>query len=183
MSPGEFLEWEDRQELKHEYAEGEIIIMQAATLQHTRVFSNVFCEISSFLKGRRCEVLSGDLRIAATLAQSFFYPDITIFCNGTDRFEDMQNTFSNPAVIIEVMSAATRDYDLGRKQFYYMQMESVKEYIMIDSEKIRIRAARRQADDCWKFEVLRSVNDVLHIDTIVLSMDVALIYDNVGIKR
>jgi len=42
---------------------------------------------------------------------------------------------SGETPISENLECSTEDYDIGKKFFYYMQIESLKEYIMIDSVK------------------------------------------------
>ena len=182
MTPAQYLEWEDQQELKHEYVEGEIITMQGASWNHNSIVSNIIGEVGHFLKGKRCRVLPSDLRISAKSRRSYFYPDATIFCGDPEVLEEAGHTFKNPAVIFEVLSPSTADYDLGRKLFFYMQIESLNEYIIIDSRKIEIRIGRRQIDNSWKFETLNGMQEVLLIQTIGMSLKIAEIYSGVSFK-
>ena len=66
--------------------------------------------------------------------------------------DDIKDTVKNPSVIFEILSSSTEDYDLGRKFFFYMQIETLKEYVTIDSTRRHVRMGRKQADSAWKFE-------------------------------
>jgi Uma2 family endonuclease len=179
MSPSQFLEWEDRQERRYEYIEGEIIEVKAASLNHSRVSSNIVREVGTYLKGKSCEILTNVLRISAKSMRSYFYPDASVFCNEPEPIDISGETYKNPTAIFEVLSPSTADLDMGRKMFFYMQIDSLREYIIIDSRKVEVHKGRRQADNAWKFETLNSSNDVLQIECIGMSLRLAEIYEGV----
>ena len=56
----------------------------------------------------------------------------------------------NPTVIIEILSPSAAQYDEKRKKFFYMQMPSLKEYIMIDSTGIPIDILRKEGQQMGK---------------------------------
>jgi Uma2 family endonuclease len=179
MSPEQFLEWEEQQEERYEYVDGEIIPVAATAVSHIRISINIAGEIYQFLKGKPCEVLGNKARIAAKSKKSFFYPDATIFCEEPELMKIGGETCINPTVIFEILSPSTDSYDMGKKLFFYMQIDSLKEYIMIDSRKIEIRIGRRQPDNAWKFETLNASSDVLLIQSIGMSLKLTEIYAGV----
>ena len=126
MSPSEFLEWERKQELKHEYVNGEVLAMSGASFNHNRIATNIIIKAGAFLEDKPCDVFGSDLRISVKWKDSYFYPDVTILCDEPE-FDDekIKDTLKNPTVIFEILSASTEDYDVGRKQMYYMQISSL----------------------------------------------------------
>ena len=62
------------------------------------------------------------------MKNSFFYPDATIIC-GEPQFDDdfIKDTVKNSTVIFEILSPSTEDYDIGKKLFFYMQIESLQQ--------------------------------------------------------
>ena len=64
MSPTDFLEWERKQEYKHEYAGGEIFAMAGASINHNRILTNIIVSAGSYLKNKSCNIFPSDLRIA-----------------------------------------------------------------------------------------------------------------------
>ena len=180
MSAGEYLEWERKQEYKHEFAGGEIIDMAGASAKHNLILSNIIGSIRPFLKGKDCNIFPSDLRVFVKAKESYFYPDATIVCGDLDLSDDKKDTVKNPSVIFEILSPSTEDYDIGRKFFFYMQIESLKEYILIDSLTSHIRVGRRQADNAWKFEEIFASEAILNINSISFAVQVKEIYE--GIK-
>jgi len=62
----------------------------------------------------------------------------------------------NLTVIVEILSPSIEQYDVKRKKFFYMQMHSLKEYIMIDSTRVSVDILRRGDGNKWENEILIS---------------------------
>lgn len=182
MTPEEFLEWEERQEQRYEYVDGEIIPVQAASGNHNLIVPNVCGEIRQFLKGKSCLVYGSQLRISAKSMRSYFYPDVSIFCEKREVIDISGETYKNPTVIFEVLSPSTCDYDMGVKQQYYREIDSLKEYIIIDSRKVEVHIMRRVSNDTWRFEKLESLDDELLIESIGMSIPLNEVYSNVKLS-
>ncbi|HEY5408008.1 MAG TPA: Uma2 family endonuclease [Ginsengibacter sp.] len=181
MSPSEFLEWERKQEYRHEYAGGEIFAMAGASMNHNRISSNIIGRTWNHLQGKDCNIYPGDLRISVKSRSSFFYPDATIIC-GEPEFDDnnLKDTVKNPAVIFEILSPSTEDYDIGKKLFFYMQIESLQQYIIIDSRNMHIRITTKMENGTWKFLELTDKDETLFINSVKLEVRLADVYE--GLK-
>ncbi len=182
MSPQEYLEWERKQEEKHEYAEGFIITMQGASRGHSEIFMNVSAIIHSFLKGGNCRIYPDALRVYVPACQSYFYPDASIICGNVRTTDEQRDTVYNPNVIVEILSPSTRTFDLGKKFFYYSQIADLKEYITIDSEKMQVAISRRAPDNSWKTEEYNQPGQQLFIQAIQLGISLADIYSDVNLE-
>jgi Uma2 family endonuclease len=193
MTPEEYLEFERNAEEKHEYVEGEVLAMERAyegpyamagvRLRHVRIVSKLHGEIYSLLKGKGCDVLTNDMRIAVKPADSYFYPDLIIVCGKAEIEDKKADILLNPNIIIEVLSKGTKDYDLGTKQFIYMQNPSVSEMAFVDSNIMNVKVSRRQPDNAWKFEELRNPNDVLQFYSIDIKLTLEDIYQGIELLR
>lgn len=93
--------------------------------------------------------------------------------------DNIKDSLTNPSVIFEILSPSTEDYDLGRKFFFYMQIDTLREYITIDSTKHHVRAGRKQADGAWKFEEYNHLDEQLRIKTVGLSIVLREMYEGV----
>lgn len=180
MSPSAFLEWERNQEYKHEYVRGEIFAMAGASINHNKILTNIIVSAGSHLKDKSCNIYPSDLRIAVKSKSSFFYPDATIVC-GELQFDDegLKDTVKNPAVIFEILSPSTEDYDIGKKLFFYMQIDSLQQYIIVDSRSIHVRITTKMENGTWKFTELSEENNVFFINSIQLELSLSEIYDGV----
>lgn len=181
MTPAEYLSWERKEETKHEYASGTIVSMAGASPKHNLILSHIISATGSFLKGKPCNIYPSDLRIYVKSKESYFYPDASIICGELEMSDDIKDTVKNPSVIFEILSPSTEDYDLGKKFFYYLQIESLKEYITIDSTKQHIRIGRKQPNDAWKFEEYTQTNQSLWINTIEFSIPLYDMYEGIFI--
>jgi Uma2 family endonuclease len=72
----------------------------------------------------------------------------------------------NPLAIIEVMSGSTKDYDRGEKRYAarldcYQQIESVRQIVLVSSEKIQVKSYRYQSPGQWQYTQLDSLSQNL----------------------
>ncbi len=179
VSPTDYLIIEQAAKDKHELHQGRVVAMAGASLAHNEIVSNVFGVIKSFLKGNSCRIYPSDLRIHIPSSDSFTYPDLSIVCGKPEMLDGQFDTITNPTVILEVMSPSTEQYDRGTKFFYYMQIPSLKEYILISSSNLYIQTASKQTDGSWKFDEITDNNASLSIQTIGNTIGVNEIYENV----
>jgi Uma2 family endonuclease len=181
ISPQEYLVIERAAEYKNEYYYGQILAMSGASLNHNRIDGNLISNIGIFLKGKNCRVLPSNMRVSTPSYNSYMYPGASIVCGEPQLEDDQFDTLLNPSVIFEILSPSTRSIDKGRKFFFYQQIPALKEYIMIDSLKRFIQAARKQADESWKFETIDEAHTVLHIQTINFQLALSEIYYDTGL--
>ena len=146
-SPAEYLERERTASEKHEYYLGEVFAMSGASLAHNKIFSNLFGYIAGKLKGKSCRPYGSDLRIHIPKNTLFTYPDITIICGEPILTDDKFDTATNPSIIIELLSTSTRNYDKGEKFTLYRDIESLQEYILVDTEKVYVEKHLRNEDN------------------------------------
>ncbi len=179
ISSSDYLELERSSKEKHELFQGKIVAMAGASISHNRIVSNTIGNLNNFLKGKGCEVFPSDLRVHIPSSESFTYPDVTIICGNPEMVDYKQDTIKNPTVIIEVMSPTTEQYDRGTKFFYYIQIPSLQEYILIDSAKVFAQTIRKQTDGSWKFDELKNENDQLTLLSIAHQISLKEIYENV----
>lgn len=179
MSPTQYLTWERNEEEKHEYLEGEILNMSGASLNHNKIHGNLIGELYLKLKGKECSVYPAELRLYVKAKESYFYPDATIICGEPEMADEKLDMITNPSVIFEILSPTTSDYDMGRKFFFYMQISSLKEYIMIDSQKQSIRIWRKSVNKNWSFQELEQHVELLNIETIRESVKLSDLYNGV----
>ena len=179
VSPQDYLSFERGAKEKHEYFEGQVIAMAGASLAHNRIVSNLVTKIGSFLDDKSGEILPSDIRISVPAFESYMYPDATIVCGKPEMEDEQFDTLKNPTVIFEVLSPSTEDYDRGKKFFFYRQIPSLKEFIVIDSTKYFIEISRKQEEGSWKFEEVTDLNSEMYIATVDCRLSLQEIYKSV----
>lgn len=176
ISTEEYLEMERGATEKHEYYQGEIFALSGASIKHNEIFSNLFGEIAPQLKGKSCKPYGSDLRIHIPKNTLYTYPDISIICGEIKLTDDTFDTASNPSVIIEIFSRSTRNYDRPEKFSLYRDIDTLQEYILIDSQKTHIERYFRSNNNTWQLMDYYSQEDNLIISAVNISISLKDIY-------
>jgi Uma2 family endonuclease len=173
----EYLEMERASTVKHEYYQGEIFAMAGASDRHNWMFTNIFGELCIQLKGNPCRPNGSDMRMHIPENTLYTYPDIAIYCGDTDEKDNPEeDTITEPTIIIEILSPSTRAYDLGTKFNLYKDIPTLKEYILIDTESIEVKAWRINAHNQWHPEEYKTLHKSVQIPTVGISLSMQDIY-------
>ena len=84
--------------------------------------------------------------------------------------------YAVPGTPVEVLSDSTEDRDRVLKFFFYRQIPSLQEYILVDSNKCKVTSYKKQEDGSWLDAVTEGINATLLIDTISMEMTMSDIY-------
>jgi Uma2 family endonuclease len=180
LSPQDYLAAERLSAEKHEYFEGEVIVMQGASLRHERIVANVVREIGNKLRSKSCEIFPSNLRTASPAFLSFTYPDATIVCGEPLLSDDNFDVLQNPVVIFEVVSKTSVNHDYIKKFLYYRQIPSLQEYVLINSfEMVHVDIYRRNPNNTWTIETYSNLGDSLVLKSVTISVPLQDIYENV----
>ena len=164
---------------KHEYFRGEIFAMSGASIPHNIIASNLAGDFRTRLKGKKCRAFGSDLRIHIPKNTLYTYPDISIICGEIETTDDSFDTAKNPSVLIEILSKSTRDYDKGGKFTLYRDIETLKEYILVDTEKVCIEKFSRNPDNSWLLTEYKSLEGSFTIVAVDVTLQLADIYEDV----
>jgi Uma2 family endonuclease len=173
----EYLQYEEAADQKHEFYRGEIFAMAGAGIRHNIIFSNVFIELGLRLKGKSCRPFGSDLRVHIPQNTLFTYPDITIICGDLSPSYHDENTVTSPAVLIEILSSSTKNYDRGIKFKLYRDIPTLKEYILIDSDSIGIEVFRINELRHWELEEYKTKSETLTIPSLNISLPLSEIFE------
>jgi Uma2 family endonuclease len=174
FTPEEYFAWEERQECKHEYMNGEVYAMTGGTINHSRVALNFGFMLMNHLRGR-CMVLNSDARVEVQRSRQYVYPDVSVTC---DR-RDLSNTnfVSHPCLIVEVLSPSTEAYDRGGKFKLYRRSSSLQDYVLVSADKIEIDLYRKSAE---KWEILSySAGDLVELESINFTFPIEQLYQGI----
>ena len=142
LTPEEYIASERKATLKSEYRNGEIFAMSGASLAHTRITVDIATELNIQMRGKGCEVITSDMRVKTGPKGAYFYPDVVVFC-GEPQFEDnVFDTLLNPILVVEVLSPSTEMFDRGEKFAHYQELMSLREYILVSQDRIRVEQYR-----------------------------------------
>ena len=178
FTPEEYLVSERKATVKSEYLSGQILAMSGASLAHTRITADIVTELNIQLRGRECEVVSNDMRVKTGPKGAYFYPDVVVFC-GEPQFEDnVFDTLLNPIIVVEVLSPSTEAYDKGEKFAHYQELASLREYILVSQDRVRVEQYRLLKTQ-WVQTEFRGHEDVLPLTSIGCELPLQDIYRRV----
>ena len=142
ISADDYLAGEIHSPIRHEYVAGEVFAMADATEEHATIAGNLFALLRNQVRGGPCRVYIADMKLRVEAADAFFYPDVFVTCDPRDASEPLAKR--HPALICEVLSESTEAYDRGGKFAAYRTLESLNEYLLIDSRRRAVEVFRRQ---------------------------------------
>jgi Uma2 family endonuclease len=180
----EYLAIERDAEFKSEFYRGEMFAMAGASLQHNALKDNLVGELHNHLKDGPCRTYSADMRVKVQQTGLYTYPDVVIVC-GSPKLEQVQgvDTLLNPQVVIEILSEATERYDRGAKFEQLQKLPSVREYVLVSQDKIRVERFVRQPDETWLLTTFDKPDGEFSLATVPVRVPLADVYRGVELPE
>lgn len=177
---------EESSAVKHEYLGGEIYAMAGSSLQHNRINGNVYVSLRSKLQRQDCEVFSSDMRLR-TPGGLYTYPDLMVVCGDIELSPtDRLDTMLNPALIIEILSESTKNYDRGEKFRLYLQLPALLDYVLIeqgaplvDHHTVTAGGVRLET---WQQRQHTTLDESLRLESLGIELPLSEIYAGVDFK-
>lgn len=185
ISEDEYWAIDSTSERKHEYFNGEMWQMSGGTPTHARLIANVQATIVTHLRGRACYGTSSEQRVKTGAHGLQTYPDASIICPPPIFDPGNSDTLLNPRVIFEVLSPSTRNWDRGGKFDHYKNIAALMDYVLVDSDWIRVEHFRRSPDESWALRTYVARSDVLNIELPdgVLPLPLAELYERLDLPE
>ncbi|HEY4362064.1 MAG TPA: Uma2 family endonuclease [Bryobacteraceae bacterium] len=179
LTPEEYLEIERAAEFKSEYHDGQMYAMPSGTFPHVRSTVNLTGELYAAIKRCPCQVISSDLRLRASPSGPDICPDLSVVCGELKFVEGRQDIFTNPTLVIEVLSPSTEAYDRGFKASQYRTIESLQEYALVAQHIPRIEVYRRQPSGAWLLTDSIGLESTVRFDSIDCALALSDIYEKI----
>jgi Uma2 family endonuclease len=179
LSVDEYLNAEKDSPVRHEYVDGQIFAMAGASDRHNRIAGNFYKRLDDHLGDGPCEAFISDMKVWVS-EFVFYYPDVVIACDGpgADAYYRKQ-----PRLIIEISSPGTERTDRSEKLVAYKQVKSLKEYVIVSQDRVRIEVCRRGRGGRWSWVVLTELSDELRLESVGLTITLVEVYRRVFPQR
>ena len=131
----EYLLFEDNNETKHEFLNGQVYAMAGAKGPHNVIATNMAAALHGLARGGPCRVFNSDQRVYVPQPKKFYtYPDGGVACAKWQYHPKAADkmVLLNPVLLFEVLSPSTEKYDRGTKLMLYRQIESLRDVLLID---------------------------------------------------
>ncbi len=158
------------------YLDGKIFAMAGDTPEHSLVACNIIAAIRLQLKNTECRVRGSDMRIRTSPYGLLSYADAVISCK-PEVFEG--KTLLNPAIIIEVLSESTQNYDRGKKFERYREISSFREYLVVAQDRMYVEHHAREGSPdrpMWIMRQYSNAQDIIQLNAVSISLPLVEIY-------
>jgi Uncharacterized protein conserved in cyanobacteria len=176
ISLEEYLEREQESEERHEYVDGWMITMVAASWSHSAITSNIDRALGNQFLDTNCRTASRDLKVALPAADKNAFPDLVVVCGGPEFDSDQSNLLLNPRIVVEVLSPSTMDYDRGEKFARYRQIDTLREYLLVAQDRPHVEHYARQDDGSWRFTETDGLDATITLPSVEAELPLAEIY-------
>ena len=178
ISIEDYLAFEETTPAKHELFRGRVYAMAGGSSNHSNIIVSLTQACGRSLQGRKpCRFVGENQKVVIGEEGSGFRPDGAIACPPND-LNRQQGTYDNPTVIFEVLSPGTADFDRTDKGDDYKTLPSLQDYVLIESEKVRVEVFSRQADGVWGQRVYLP-GTTAHLPSLGIDLPLDELYENV----
>ena len=147
----QYVQMENDSNVRHEYYRGEIYAMAGGSPTRARIIGQITTALNNLLRDTSCIAAPADQRVLVEAAEMNTYPDVAVYCDEA-RFDELdRNALLEPLVLVEVLSPSTAQYDRNAKRDFYFQIPSLRDYLIVWQDQIRVQHYFRGATGAWEF--------------------------------
>ena len=172
----DYLAMERTSPVKHEFLDGYVYAMAGGTQRHSRICVNLTTLLAVGLRGGPCRAFNSDMKVRID-ARRYVYPDASVGCDPRDLDHEDAVFLGHPRLVAEVLSDdSTAAYDRGDKfDLLYAQLESLREYMLVETSTFGAEVRRRQPDGSWA-TVRYGPHDTVALESLAVSFPIADLY-------
>ena len=180
LTPDEYLHLEAESPIKHEYINGYAYAMAGATDAHVTIALNLATMLRNHLRGTGCRVYIADMKARVEARNCFYYPDVMVTCDPRDVETATYKRF--PKLIVEVLSASTEAFDRGDKFVSYQALDTLEEYVVINTRHQRLESFRRGSDGQWLLQYYTPSAEKFELESLQFSETLTALYEDVVLE-
>lgn len=175
----EYLEAEVNSVDRHEFINGEIVLMAGGTPNHNEITSILNAILRVSLKGKPYSIFASDQRLWVPQLNNYTYPDVMVVAKPIELQSGRTDTITNPLLIAEVLSKGTRAYDRDEKFAAYRSIPSFQEYLLIDQYRLQVEQYSKTDANKWIFSEYGVIGDRLMLTSVQVEIAIVDLYENI----
>jgi Uma2 family endonuclease len=178
MDKAQFFDWLERQDRKHELADGRVVMLPYVTRPHSQISTNVILALGARLDPARFGMHGGEFAID-TGDRSIRFADIMV-----EPFtsENARST-ANALLLVEVLSPSTMHVDFHEKLDEYKGLAALGSYLICAQDEARVWVWTR-SEGVWPDapDVIEGFNGAVEVPALGITLPLAEIYRNVTLR-
>ncbi len=174
----EYLSVERKGGRHSEYVNGKVLTSNNSNRAHNLIVSNITISAGSRLGGNKAEIYISNMRVQVN-PNRFSYPSIVIVSGEPKFVDENSDVLLNPTVVVEIYSTATSFYDKTEKLEAYLAMNSVREYLLVKEDEMRVEHYTKQNAKQWIYRIYNDKDEVVSIEALNCKVSMTEIYTQI----
>ena len=163
---------------RHELIDGVIVAMAGGSGEHNAIAGRIAMLLGQRLR-RGCRYYAPDQRFWIASQARARYADGSIICGRPDRVPHDAQAFTNPLIVVEVLSPSSQGDDDGDKREDYQSLSSLQAYVLASQDERAVRVYRRTEGETWQVAATYHDGQSFELPTLSSAISVAEIYDDI----
>ncbi|MEO1417774.1 MAG: Uma2 family endonuclease [Bacteroidota bacterium] len=176
-SPFEYFKISREAEHRMEYEDGILMDMGQTTDTHEELAFNLKSSIKKEVKGKACKVHMETVSLEVAESSKYYLPDVMLTCDERDHQDRLMKRY--PSLVAEIVSPSSSKRDREEKFAAYLKLPSIKYYLLIAQDRIRIDVFSKGEGKGWEFHYYEELAESIPLPQIGISLSVADIYEDV----
>lgn len=184
LTVDEYIRHENETGQRHEYHDGMIYALAGGSLEHALLIGNVYSELRNGLKkkGSNCKPITNDAKLYIEKENKYVYPDTMVVCGAFEKSRESKDAVTNPILIVEVLSKSTSEYDRGDKFYFYRQIPSLQEYVLIEQNRYVVEVYyKKERNDLWRISRYEGLDEMISIQSLNIEIEMKELYFDINI--
>lgn len=157
------------------YPPGSHWAMAGGTEAHDQIIVRLLVALATHLGNfGPCRVYTSDMKLKAGMRE--YYPDAYVVCD--NPMQPNRRRLEDAALVCEVRSESTADFDQGDKFQAYMQLPALREYLILDNRRRQATLYQWEQEGVWR-QIIFTESAQIPLETIGLRLPVDRLYEGV----
>jgi Uma2 family endonuclease len=174
VTPEEYLADDREAEFRSEYIDGQVFAMSGGSRNHSFLIAGISRELGILLADRPCNVSVTELRLQIAPEGAYLYPDVMVVCE--DDQTGVRDMITNPVLVVEVLSPTTERWDRVRKFGQYRRLKTLREYLLVSQDEMRIEWYTRRDDGEWVYREASGPDGICRLEQLGVEIPLAAVY-------
>ena len=182
----EYIQHEVETGQKFEYHDGKIFALAGGALEHALLIGNIYSEVRTGLRNKKsnCKPITNDAKLYIEKENKYVYPDSMVVCGDIERSDQSKDAVTNPILIVEVLSKSTIEYDRGDKFYFYRQIPSLQEYVLIEQSRYVVEVYyKKDKNDLWRISRYEGLDEMINLQSVGAEISMKELYFDIDIER
>ena len=178
----EYIEFDEKSEIRHEFHEGFLYPIDGTSDIHNEIIQNTFALIRPTFTNRGCKAYHENLKLELSQNSKYVYPDIMLTCDERDKPSPFIKRY--PSLVVEVLSKTTATHDKVSKLEWYQMIPSIQYYLLIESRWKSIELySRTEKKNIWTHQRFLDNIEIIDFPKLDFQLTFDAIYEKLDVPK